>query len=93
MKAGQPLKDKNRFACRCFRAFILGMARLLRVEYAGAIHHVTIRGNGRQEIFLDDRDRARFLVRLSQSVELHQVRLYLFCQMSNHVLCGAPHKT
>jgi REP element-mobilizing transposase RayT len=69
------------------------MARLLRVEYAGAIHHVTIRGNGRQEIFLDDRDRARFLVRLSQSVELHQVRLYLFCQMSNHVhlVVETPH--
>ena len=61
------------------------MARPLRVEYEGAIYHVTVRGNGRRAIFLDDRDRRRFLVRLSDCLEAHTVRLYLFCLMSNHV--------
>jgi len=61
------------------------MARPLRVEYEGAIYHVTVRGNARRDIFLDDGDRERFLVRLSDCVEAHEVRLYLFCLMTNHV--------
>jgi putative transposase len=61
------------------------MARPLRVEYEGAIYHVTIRGNDRRNIFLDDRDRQRFLDRLAGSVEAHEIRLYMFCLMTNHV--------
>lgn len=61
------------------------MARPLRVEYEGAIYHVTIRGNDRRNIFLDDRDRQRFLDRLADCVEAHDIRLYMFCLMSNHV--------
>jgi putative transposase len=61
------------------------MARPLRIQYEGAIYHVTVRGNGRQGIFIDDRDRERFLERLSDAVEVHGVRLYLYCLMSNHV--------
>jgi len=37
------------------------MARPLRLEYEGAIYHVTSRGNAQEHIFLNDRDRARFL--------------------------------
>ena len=61
------------------------MARPLRVEYEGAIYHVTIRGNDRRNIFRDDRDRQRFLDRLGGCVEAHEIRLYMFCLMSNHV--------
>jgi len=61
------------------------MARPLRVEYQGAIYHVTIRGNDRRNIFRDDRDRQRFLDRLGGCVETHEIRLYMFCLMSNHV--------
>jgi len=61
------------------------MARPLRVEYQGAIYHVTIRGNDRRNIFLDDRDRQRFCDRLADCVEAHEVRLYMFCLMTNHV--------
>ncbi|MFH1476077.1 MAG: transposase [Verrucomicrobiota bacterium] len=61
------------------------MARHLRLQFPGAIYHVTIRGNGRQSIFADDRDRERFLERLADSVETYRVRLYLFCLMTNHV--------
>jgi hypothetical protein len=38
-----------------------GMARKLRVEYPGAIYHVMNRGDRREAIFKDDKDRERFL--------------------------------
>jgi len=37
------------------------MPRKLRVEYPGAIYHVMIRGDQREDIFRDDEDRTRFL--------------------------------
>lgn len=61
------------------------MPRKLRVQFPGAIYHVTIRGNGREDIFTDDHDRKRFLQRLAESLEIYRGRLYLFCLMSNHI--------
>jgi antitoxin component HigA of HigAB toxin-antitoxin module len=43
------------------------MARRLRIEFPGAVYHVTARGHARQDIFLDD-DRALFLGVLEQVV-------------------------
>jgi len=60
------------------------MASKLRLQYEGAIYHVTVRGNGRRRIFHDDSDRERFLWRLSESADLYEVRIYLFCLMDNH---------
>ena len=37
------------------------MARPLRIEYEGAVYHITSRGNARQDIFLDDKDWFGFL--------------------------------
>jgi hypothetical protein len=37
------------------------MARPLRLEFPGAVYHVTARGNARQAIYLDDEDRRLFL--------------------------------
>ena len=37
------------------------MARPLRIEYPGAVYHVTSRGNARNMIFNDDHDRSKFL--------------------------------
>ena len=61
------------------------MARLARVEYEGAIYHVTVRGNNRRDIFKDDRDRNRFLERLEDGAHEFDVRVYAFCLMRNHV--------
>jgi REP element-mobilizing transposase RayT len=61
------------------------MARRLRVQFKGAIYHVTIRGVERRTIFDDAADRERFLERLGEAVEEYGVRLYLFCLMTNHV--------
>ncbi len=37
------------------------MSRPLRIEYSGALYHVTSRGNGRADIYLKDDDRRVFL--------------------------------
>ncbi len=60
------------------------MARKLRVQYEGAIYHVTIRGVGRRRIFDDAEDRRYFLKRLGEAGEKYGVRLYLFCLMTSH---------
>ena len=55
------------------------MVRGLRIEYCGAIYHVTVRGNARQSIFQDEKDRHILYSRLAESAEMYQVRVYLFC--------------
>lgn len=65
------------------------MARHLRVEFPGAIYHVTCRmiGDWRTEktyLFKADTDRERFLDRLADRVEQYNIRLYLFVCMTNH---------
>jgi REP element-mobilizing transposase RayT len=60
------------------------MARHLRLEFEGAIYHITSRGNERSDIFADDRDKQRFLEKLAENVESHHVRLYAYVLMPNH---------
>jgi len=60
------------------------MARPLRIEFAGAIYHVTSRGNGRQRIFLDDRDNRLFLELLGNTLERFQWVCHAYCLMVNH---------
>jgi hypothetical protein len=44
------------------------MSRPLRLEFAGALYHVTARGNAREDIFRDDGDRATFLDLLGREI-------------------------
>lgn len=60
------------------------MARPLRLEYPGAVYHVTSRGDARGDIFLDDGDRTAFLRVLAHAVERYAWRLYAYCLMGNH---------
>lgn len=60
------------------------MSRALRLEHAGAIWHVTSRGNERRAIFRNDRDRRFFLDTLAAVVDLHDWRLYAWVLMRNH---------
>ena len=52
------------------------MARPLRVEYAGAVYHVTARGNQKSPIFKSTQDRERFLFKLEESAQRYDVRVY-----------------
>ena len=60
------------------------MARPLRIEYPGALYHITSRGNNKQDIFLDDSDRISFLEILSKVIEEREWLCYAFCLMGNH---------
>ncbi|MES1246536.1 MAG: transposase [Actinomycetota bacterium] len=56
----------------------------MRIEAAGAFHHVTLRGNARATIFHDERDYHVFLKRLGETVERFLWQLHAFCVMPNH---------
>lgn len=60
------------------------MARQLRLEFPGAIYHVTSRGNARNAIFLDDEDRLLFLACLGEVIERSNWRCHAYCLMDNH---------
>ncbi len=60
------------------------MPRPPRKEYAGALYHVTSRGNGRAQIFFEDVDRKRFLAQLQDCLEQYEVILYAYVLMANH---------
>lgn len=60
------------------------MARPLRIEFPGAVYHITSRGNARQKIFLDDKDYAKFLEVLRFVVKRYNWILHAYCLMSNH---------
>ena len=60
------------------------MARKLRIEYAGAIYHVLNRGDRREDIFKDDRDREMFLETLGQAAQKTGWQVHALCLMSNH---------
>lgn len=62
------------------------MARPLRIEFAGALYHVTARGNERRQIFfgnLDD-DRAAFLDVLTATCARFRWTCHAYCLMTNH---------
>jgi REP element-mobilizing transposase RayT len=60
------------------------MARHLRLEYEGAVYHITSRGNERSDIFRDEHDKEKFVEKLAEIVEEHHVRLYAYVIMTNH---------
>lgn len=60
------------------------MSRPLRIEFAGALYHVTSRGDGREVIFLGDEDRHRFLEVLSELVRDFNCAVHAYCLMDNH---------
>jgi REP-associated tyrosine transposase len=60
------------------------MARPLRIEFVGALYHVTARGNAREDIYFDDGDRQQFLSLLSKTVKRHDWYCHAYCLMDNH---------
>ena len=60
------------------------MARPLRIEYDGAVYHVTSRGNERKSIFKDDEDRMFFLDILKKVNDKYNLLCHAYCLMNNH---------
>ena len=60
------------------------MARPLRVEFPGAVYHVTARGDRQEPIFEHNDDRLLFLELLAKEVAQQHWVVYAFCLMDNH---------
>ena len=60
------------------------MSRPLRIEFAGALYHITSRGDGREVIFLGDEDRGLFLDVLAEVVGVFNWAVHAYCLMDNH---------
>ena len=60
------------------------MARPLRIEFPGAVYHLTSRGNARQKIFLNNEDRKMFLEILFHVVTRYGWLCHAYCLMDNH---------
>lgn len=60
------------------------MARPLRIEFAGALYHVTSRGNEKNAIYQDDGDREQFLETLTEVCTRFNWIIHAYCLMDNH---------
>jgi REP element-mobilizing transposase RayT len=67
---------------------VVGMARAPRIEFEGAVYHVTARGNERRRIYRSDEDRRLFLATLEQMRVRCGIILHCFCLMPNHFHLG-----
>ncbi len=71
------------------------MSRPPRLEFAGALWHVTARGNEKRDVFRDDADRELFLSTLARTVGLFRWTLHAWVLMGNHyhLLVETPEPT
>ena len=60
------------------------MARPLRIEFSGALYHITSRGDGQDDIYLSDNDRMVFLSILSVVRNKFKWVCHAYCLMTNH---------
>ena len=57
---------------------------------AGAPHHITQRGNNRQDVFFVDDDRRVYVGLLAEEAERHGLEVLGYCLMTNHVHLAVP---
>lgn len=60
------------------------MSRPLRIEFPGAVYHVTSRGDRQEAIFHNDDDRSLLLALFSQAMERLDAAALAYCLMGNH---------
>ncbi len=78
VRRGQDLKVER------WLIFTAKMPRQLRVEYEGAVYHVMARGDRREAIYHDDRDRFAWVGYLDQVCRRTEWRVYGWVLMGNH---------
>lgn len=61
------------------------MARLPRLTLTGVVHHVLLRGNNHQPVFLDVADRELFMALLVNHAQQARVQVHAYVLMDNHV--------
>lgn len=60
------------------------MSRPLRLEFPGALYHITCRGDRCEAIYLDDADRTAHLQVLSDALDRFDAQALAYCLMDNH---------
>ena len=60
------------------------MSRPLRLEFEGAIYHLTSRGDRREPIYRDDEDRQAQLEVIAQAMQRFDAQVLAYCLMGNH---------
>ena len=60
------------------------MSRPLRIEFPGAVYHVTSRGDRRESIFEDDADRQVLLAVVALGLARFDAQMLAYCLMGNH---------
>ena len=61
------------------------MPRLPRTVFAGLPHHVTQRGNRREDVFFTDEDREAYLTWLKEYCDKYGLTVLAYCLMTNHI--------
>ncbi len=61
------------------------MARIARVVPPGMPHHITQRGNRRQQTFFSDADYAAYIDLMAQWCGKYAVDIWAYCLMPNHL--------
>jgi putative transposase len=61
------------------------MSRVARVVMPGLPHHISHRGNRGLEVLFSDEDRQQYLIWLAEYAERHEVKVWAYCLMTNHV--------
>lgn len=61
------------------------MARIARAVVPAQPHHITQRGNDRQDVFFVDDDRRKYLSLLKEQSEKYGLKIVAYCLMTNHL--------
>lgn len=61
------------------------MPRVARLKGLNSTYHIIMRGNEKKNIFLDSKDKSRFIEILTRMKEKYNYRLEAYCLMDNHV--------
>jgi len=61
------------------------MPRIARIVAVGLPHHITQRGNYKQNVFLDDKDRKQYLAWIQEYSQKYDLSILAYCLMQNHV--------
>lgn len=61
------------------------MPRIARQKSSTKVYHVILRGNAKQDIFLDEQDYGKFIKEICIIKEKYQCEVYVYCLMTNHV--------
>lgn len=60
------------------------MARKQRIHYNGALYHVIVRGNNRENVLVEDEDKQFYMDTVKRYKEQYGFKLYAYCIMDNH---------